>query len=165
MSKSKNRGFREMRKPRQELPEVPDLGRLSMPRRSNRAAAKYVATIGPLWDRRRAERKARKNALIREDALRTNPRRRHLEKAVRERMLRTMAGWSFDQKAKAFVAKNSVPERLDELIDAVVEIRPETVTLRVSGLSLQEAARVRGYLATGSLLVNVNAHLRGPRFA
>ncbi|MFF2053772.1 hypothetical protein ACFVU2_19365 [Leifsonia sp. NPDC058194] len=165
MSKSKNRGFRELRKPQQELPEVPDLGRLSMPRKGNRAAAKYVATIGPLWDRRRAERKARKNALIREDALRANPRRRHLDKAVRERMLRTMAGWSFDHKAKAFVAKNSAPERLDELIDAVVEIRAETVTLRVSGLSLQEAARVRGYLATGSLLVNVNAHLRGPRFA
>lgn len=164
MPKSKNRGYRETRKPQQELPEVPDLGTLSMPRKGNRAAAKYVATIGPLWDRRRVERKARKNALLREDAHRQNPRRRHLDKSVRQQMLRTMTGWSYDPKTQAFVAKDLAPERLDELINAVIEIRSQTVTVRVSGLSVQEAARVRGYLAAGSILVNMNAGFRGPRF-
>jgi len=165
MSKTMNRGHREARKPRQELPEVPDLGRLSMPRKGNRAAAKYVANVGPLWDRRRAERKARKNALLREDALRESPRRRHLDKRVREQLLRTMTGWSFDHKRRMFVATDFAPERLDELIDAIVEIGPQVVTLRVSDLSLQEAARVRGYLTPGSILVPVNAHLQGPRFS
>jgi hypothetical protein len=165
MAKSMNRGHREARKPQQELPEVPNLGRLSMPKKGNRAAAKYVANVGPLWDRRRAERKARKNALLREDAHRAQPRRRHLDKAVREQMLRTMKGWSFDHQSKTFVAKNFAPERLDELIDAIIELGPRQVTLRVSDLSLQEAARVRGYLVPGSLVVPMNTYFKGLRFA
>jgi hypothetical protein len=160
-----NRGHRETRKPQQELPEIPDLGRLSMPKKGNRAAAKYVANVGPLWDRRRAERKARKNALLREDAQRSNPRRRHLEKSAREQLLRAMPGWSFDHKRKAFVANDFRPVRLEELVDAIAELDQENLTLRVSDLSLQEAARVRGYLRRGSLLVTVRPHLQGPRFA
>lgn len=165
MAKSKNRGHREARKPQQALPTVSDLGRLSVPRKSNRAAAKYVANVGVLWDRRRADRKARQRALDREDALLATPRRRHLDKQVREQMLRTMTGWRFDHRAKAFIVNDFAPERLEELIDAVIEMRPRTLTLRVSDLSLSEAARVRGYLAPGSLLVQVNPRLQGSLFA
>lgn len=164
MAKSKSRGHREARKPQQSLPAVPDLGRLSMPRKTNRAAANYVANVGLLWDRRRADRKARKRALDREDALLTNPRRRHLDKALREQMLGTMTGWRFDHQVRAFVANDFAPERLEELIDAVIEMRPRTLTLRVSDLSLSEAARVRGYLIPGSLLVQVNPRLQGSLF-
>lgn len=165
MPRSKNRGHRESRKPQQELPVVPDLGRLSMPRKSNRAAAKYVASVGNLWDRRRADRKAVKNARLHRDALATNPRRQHLNKAVRLRMLDAMSGWSFDQRTKAFVPSDTAPERLEELLDAVTDLGPETVVLRVAGLSLHEARRVRGYLERGSSLIVVNARMSEPTFA
>ena len=173
MPKNKNRGRRQTWKPQQELPVVPDLGNLSMPRRSNRAAAKYVATVGNLWDRRRADRKAQKNALARADAILASPRRQHLDKPVREQMLSTMSGWSFDHKTKAFVPKHaarhalstsvadSASDHFEELLDAIVDVRPATVVLRVSGLTLFEAARVRGYLTNGSMLVQINPRLDG----
>lgn len=172
MPKTKNRGHRETRKPQQELPQVPDLGTLSMPRKGNRAAAKYVAAIGVLWDRRRADRKARKNALARQDAISANPRRKHLDKAVREQMLGAMPGWSFDHQLKAFVAivgasasDGVSSDRLEELLDAVIDLGPETVTLRVSGLTFSQAARVRGYLGQGSMLVILDRHFDDITFA
>jgi hypothetical protein len=165
MPKTMNRGHRETRKPQQELPEVPDLGNLSMPRKGNRAAAKYVASVGNLWDRRRADRKARKNALAHQDAVSAQPRRQHLDKAVREQMLRAMGGWSFDQRSKAFVPRDRAPERFEELLDAVIDLRTEPVVLRVSGLSLQEARRIRGYLGQGSTLIAVNHRMSEPTYA
>lgn len=164
MANGQSRGHRESRKPQQELPEVPDLGRLSMPRRTNRRAARYVATIGPLWDRRRADRKARRNALLREDAQAASPRRRHLDKKVRERMLRTMTGWSFDHRQKAFVTPEVTSERVEELVDAIVELELEPVVLRVAGLGRKECARVRGYLSVEALLVPVHARFERPTF-
>jgi hypothetical protein len=165
MPKSKNRGHRETRKLQQELPKVPDLGRLSMPRKHNRSAAKYVASVGLLWDRRRADRKAVRNAQVRQDAALANPRRQHLDKTVRLRMLNAMSGWTFDQRAKAFVPNDSAPERIDELLDAVTDLGTDPVVLRISGLSLHEARRVRGYLTKGSTLFVVNARVSEPTFA
>jgi hypothetical protein len=124
-----------------------------------------VAKIGPLWDRRRADRKARKNALLRQDAQAASPRRQHLEKGVRVRMLEVMSGWSFDHQIKAFVAPVITPERVEELVDAVVDLGDETVVLRVSGLSQKETARVRGYLSRASLLVPLNTRFERRSFA
>ncbi|MCI4659712.1 hypothetical protein [Cryobacterium zhongshanensis] len=174
MPKNKNRGRRQTWVAQQELPVVPDLGNLSMPRKGNRAAAKYVASVGNLWDRRRVDRKARKNALAQRDARLANPRRKHLDKGVRMQMLRSMRGWSFDHQIKAFVPKsdtrradgsadaNSGSERFEQLLDAIVDVRPATVVLRISGLSQFEAARARGYLTEGSMLVQINPRLDGP---
>lgn len=159
-----NRGHRETRKPRQACPVLPDLGVLSMPRRSNRSAAKYVAAVGRLWDRRRVDRKARKNALRRQDAVSASPMRQHLDKALRLRMLGAMPGWIFDQRSKAFVPNDDAPERFEELLDAVTDLQSEVIVLRVSGLSATEAARVRGYLQTGSSLVVVNHRTCEPAF-
>ena len=159
MTKSKTRSHRESRKAQQELPKVPDLGRLAMPRKGDRAAAKYVASVGSLCDRRRADRKARKNALAYQDAVSANPRHQHLDKIVREQMLTAMAGWSFDHEAKAFVAIDTAPERFEELLDAVIDLGPSKVVLRVSGLSSIEGAKLRVYLRGGSTLVMINARL------
>lgn len=75
-------------------------------------------------------------------------------------MLRTMTGWSFGHQSKAFVPKknpqNIVPERVDALLDAVIDLGPDPVVLRVCGLLLREAARVCGYLGQGSALFGVN---------
>jgi len=145
-----------------------------MPRKRNRTAARYVANVGVLWDRRRVDRKAHKKALVRQDATLANPRKQHLAKPIREQMLRTMISWSFDHQVKAFVPKHdagharsrsgasSTSGHFEELLDAIVEVRSETVVLRISDLTMFEAARVRGYLADGSVLVQVNPRLDGP---
>jgi hypothetical protein len=179
MPKSKNRGHREARKPQQELTVPPLVGKArrdyAAPRKSDRSAAKYIATVGLLWDRRRVDRKARKNALARQDAVSANPRLQSLDKVVREQMLAAMPGWSFDHQAKAFVAGGASAtahttspissDELEELLDAVTDLGPQKITLRVAGLTSREAARVRGYLGAGSMLVLVNPRMGEPTFA
>lgn len=160
MAKSKNRGHRETRKVREPIPEVPDLGRLSMPRKTNRAAAKYVATVGRLWDRRRAARKALKKGLARQesDALWREERLR--ARIVRDRMLETMTGWVFDHRLHAFVAQGGPPpsvEAVEQLIRAVIANRHETLAIRVADLSPDEAAEVRKHLSRDWHLVVVKA--------
>lgn len=170
MAKSKNRGHREARKPQREVPEVPPLGTLSRPRKTNRSAALYVANVGCLWDRRRADRKARRNALRRQEAITSNPRRQHLEKELRELMLITMADWRFDHRLKAFVVGDEAggfsagvaPERLEQLVHAVLGLGPRAVSLKVAGLSLEQAKQVRSHLAEGSVLTVLRTDLTGP---
>lgn len=162
MAKSKNRGHREARKQRQELPVVPDLGRLAMPRKRNRAAAKYVAEIGPLWDRRRASRTARRTAIRRERARADDPRKRHLDKAVRVRLLHLAPSWRFDHSQRALVAVDHAPEHVDELVVAITQLGAEPITLRVSGLPLRAAARVGRALPDRSQLVMLRASLEHP---
>src|SRR5690606_18494624 len=106
----------------------------------------------------------RKHALRRQDAAAASPRRHHLDKAVRLRMLGAMSGWIFDQRSKTFVPKDDSPERLEELLDAVTDLRSEAIVLRVSGLSQWEAARVRGSLQAGSALIVVNHRTCEPAF-
>lgn len=165
MPKTKNRGHRETRRPQLELPEVPDLGNLAMPPKGNRAAARYVASVGPLWDRRRADRKARRNALAFSSDAAVEARNQHLDKTVREQMLRAMTGWSFDHASKAFVPTNSASERFEELLDAVIDLGTDPVTLRVSGLTHAQAGRVRRYLDKRSILIAVNRQVEEPALA
>jgi len=159
MSKSKDRGHRETRTHPQAVPEVPDLGVLAMPRKSNRAAAKYVAAVGPFWDRRRVARVARRKVLRREAALAAEPRKQHLVKSVRKQLLQRMGAWSFDHKERAFVPSDAAPEHLEELLEALAELGPDPITLRVAELPLRSVARVRGYLPLGSHLVAVRPRL------
>lgn len=112
MAKNKNRGHRETRKPPHEIPEVPDLGRLSMPRKTNRRAAMDVAAGVLLWDRRRvaraAERRVRRRLVL--------APARHLTKDQRQLMLTTMTGWGYDRPSQMFVTDQVTPERLEQLI-------------------------------------------------
>lgn len=164
MAGKEPRSRKEARKPRKEIPEVPDLGRLSMPRKTNRAAAKYIAEKGALWDRRRVDRKARKRALLQQDAAEKNPRRKHLDKVVRQAMLASMPSWSFDHKKKAFAPLPegatpdglASPSQVEELVDALAALLPgDAPAIRVRKLPQGTYARVRGYLDTSTLLIQV----------
>lgn len=70
-----NRNFSrcEKRKAPTAIPAVPDLGRLTMPRKTNRAAARAVASGDVLWDKRKVHRKARKRALETQARRRAGP--------------------------------------------------------------------------------------------
>lgn len=133
-----------------------------MPRKDNRAAAKHIATAGALWDRRRADRKARKNALKRQDAQAKNPRRQHLDKKVRESMLASMPGWVFDHRKKAFTPAErkghslATDAQIGELLDALSLLLPsEAPAIRIRGLESGTYARAREYLDQAIPLVQV----------
>jgi len=80
-------------------------------------------------------------------------------------MLEAMPGWFFDQRSKSFVPNSDAPELLEEMLDAVTDLRAEIVVLRISGISSSEAARVRGYLQKGSDVIVVNHRTCEPTFA
>lgn len=158
MPKSKNRGHRETRKAQQELPELPpqsQFGRLSAPKKTNRKAAKYVAEVGFLWDRRRADRRALRNALERQVDPATDPRRQHLDKLTRSEILERAAGWSFDQRERAFVARDHELERLEELTAAATATSDQPMTLPVAGVTQNQARQMTRRLPEGSLVVAV----------
>lgn len=165
MAKSQDRGHREARKPRAELPELPrSLGRLSMPRKTNRSAAKYIAESGWLWDRRRvARRLERERQRLQRDRA-TDPRRQHLSKADRKRLLAAAPRWRYDPKTQTLHASELTVAVLEELIDAITLFGEEPVTLRVADISAREAWRLRGYLAEGSAVVPVDSRWPHPVF-
>lgn len=165
MAKNKDRGHRESRKPQQELPELPDrIGRLSMPRKTNRSAAKYIATTGWFWDRRRVQRRDARRRIERQRDRAIDPHRRHLAKADRRQMLAAMPRWRYAQATKAFVATEHSAEVLEELIAAAVGLGDRPITLRVHDLSLREAWRIRERLADGSAVDPIDPEWPGPVF-
>lgn len=104
MRKTQSTARRETRKQPIELPVVPDLGNLSMPRRTNRAATKTVAAGDLLWDKRRVMRKALKNARKRNEALQNAPV--NIRKQDLIRVLDSAPGWGYDHKHHVFVAEH-----------------------------------------------------------
>lgn len=104
MGRTQGSARRKARKQRTELPEVPDLGRLAMPRRGNRAAAKAVATGDLLWDKRRVARKEAKIARKRQEAIQNPPV--SIRKHDLTRVLAAAPGWVYDHERHMFV-----PER------------------------------------------------------
>lgn len=143
MPKTKNRGHRETRKPQRELPDVPDLGNLSMPRKGNRAAARYVATVGNLWDRRRADRKARKRALGQQSAEANWPVNHRLSRRQKQWLLAHLPGWSVDTSTDALRAPaQTTTQQLDELVKATHLPYVQRAVLKVRGLNQEECQYV-----------------------
>lgn len=161
MPKSKDRGHRERRKSSQPLPAVEPLGhRVTMPRRTNRSALRYIAEVGRFWDRRKVSRKAWSRRLSRDVAEMDRRSQVRLDRLTRERMLTSMPGWVFDHRARAFVAQEGPPhdvERIEQLIRAVIGLGPESVNIRVIDLSRDELREVRKHLSKGSYLVPVSS--------
>ena len=165
MPKSMNRGHRETRKPQQELPDLPrTLGRLSMPRRTNRKAAKYIAETGWFWDRRRVARRLERERLRRQHYRATDPRRQHLSKTDRKQLLAAAPHWRYDAKTQTLHASELTAAVLEELIDAIVLFGQQPVTLRLADVSTREAWRLRGYLAEGSAVIPVDSRWPHPVF-
>ena len=165
MSKSKDRGHREARKPQQEVPELPRaLGRLSMPRKTNRSAAKYIAETGWFWDRRRVARRLKRERLRRQHDRATDPRRQHLSKTDRKQLLAAAPRWRCDTKTQTLHANELTVAVLEELIDAISRFGEKPVTLRVADVSAREAWRLRGYLAEGSAVIPVDSRWPHPVF-
>lgn len=112
---------REPKKAPAEIPAVPDLGRLKMPRKNNAAAAKEVASGNVFWDRRHVARSEQKKALRRAEVIESRRRYKRLEKSVRVEMLQWAPSWSWSTVSKCFYidAEKVTQFQAEEMAEAI----------------------------------------------
>jgi len=150
---------RELKKPAQPLPELPySLGRLRMPRKTNRKAAKLIESGVKLWDRRYADRRARQRGIENAEGQERNRRYRRLQNDYLRNLLKVARGWQFMDRQGAIEpdlrVEMSFEERIDSLIAAakIVPFRnpeDEEVYFRVAGLTWPEHMDLRAVLPEG----------------
>jgi hypothetical protein len=140
---SNNRSFsqREEHKTPIELPPVPDLGvKITMPRRTNRRAAKRVASGDVFWDKRKVASKARKRAL---EAQAAQPKPHSLSRRQKQWISNHLTAWSWDPVTGALQAPaRATQAQLDEL--AVVTWLPyvQRAVMKIQGLCLEQVRYV-----------------------
>lgn len=143
---SSNRDFsrREDRKAAVELPTVQDLGvRITMPRQTNRAAAKTVASGDRFWDKRKVARKARRRALEIQAARVAQPRPHSLTRRQKQWVSNHLADWCWDGATGALQAPGKVTqEQLDELVEVTCLPYVQRAVVRVQGLCQEQVRYV-----------------------
>lgn len=114
---SSNRTFsrREECKQATVLPVVSDLGpKITMPNKTNRSAARAVASGHRFWD----ERKARRRTLARQEVTESYPLPHRLRRKRRQWLTAHLSGWSWAGGESALVAPAAVTaEQLHDLVN------------------------------------------------
>lgn len=139
MASNRNFSRREQRKVPVEIPAVPDLGvRLTMPRKSNRAAALTVASGDRFWDKRKVAAKARKRALEIEEARVSNPGAHRLTRKQKQWMENHLSTWSWNASDDVLQAPPAAgQEQLDELVTATRLPYVQRAAVKIQGLCLE----------------------------
>lgn len=158
MSSNRNFSQREERKAAVELPTVPDLGvRITMPRKTNRAAAKLVASGDTFWDKRKVARKARRRALEIQAARVAQPRPHSLTRRQKQWVSSHLSSWSWDSTTGALQAPGKVTQdQLDELIDVTCLPYVQRAVVRVQGLCQEQVNYVADRAPRTALLILVD---------
>lgn len=140
MAGNRNFSRREQRKAPAEIPAVPDLGvRLTMPRKSNRAAALTVASGDRFWDKRKVAAKARKRALEMELTRAANPGAHRLTRKQKQWMENHLSAWSWNASDDVLQAPPAATQaQLDELVTATRLPYVQRAVLKVQGLCLEQ---------------------------
>jgi hypothetical protein len=140
MTSNRNFSRRETRKTPAEIPAVPNLGvRLTMPRKSNRAAALRVASGDRFWDKRKVAATARKHALEIGLARASNPGAHRLSRRQKQWMENHLSTWSWNTSNDALQAPvQPTQEQLDELVAATRLPYVQRAVLKIQGLCLEQ---------------------------
>lgn len=156
---SRNRSFsqREERTARTSVPAVPDLGRLTMPRKTNRVAAKIVASGDVLWDKRKVERKARKLALATQEARASRPGAHRLSRRQKQWVGNHLPAWSWNGSTGALQApKQATRQQLDELVAVTRLPYVQRAALKIQGLCLEQLKYVAQCSPKTIVLIHVD---------
>jgi len=140
MASNRNFSRREPRKAPVEIPAVPDLGvRLTMPRKSNRAAALRVAAGDRFWDKRKVAAKARRRALEMQE-LATHQRGAHrLSRRQKQWLENHLSTWTWATSGDTLQApKAATQAHLDELVTATRLPYVQRAVLKIQGLCLEQ---------------------------
>lgn len=140
MASNRNFSRREQRKAPAEIPAVPDLGvRLTMPRKSNRNAARIVAAGDRFWDKRKVAAKARKHALEMELLTTSRQGAHRLTRRQKQWMENHLTDWSWSASNDALQAPSAATRaQLDELIKATRLPYVQRAVLKIQGLCLEQ---------------------------
>lgn len=137
-----NRSFsrREQRKAPVALPVVSDLGvKITMPRKTNRAAARTVASGDRFWDKRKVASKARKRARKIEMAGASKRGTHRLTRKQKQWMENHLSAWSWNPTNDALQApRAATQQQLDELVAATRLPYVQRAVLKVQGLCLEQ---------------------------
>jgi hypothetical protein len=157
---SSNRSFsrREERKAPVELPAVPDLGvRLTMPRKTNRAAARTVASGDALWDKRKVARKARKRALEIQAARAAQPRAHRLSRRQKQWLENHLSTWAWSTSNDVLEAPlAATQQQLDELVAATRLPYVQRAVVKIQGLRLDQIRYVAEHAPKTALFILVD---------
>jgi hypothetical protein len=157
MRSSRNYSQRESRTAPTSIPTVPDLGRLSMPRKTNRAAAKIVASGDVLWDKRRVARKAQKRALQIREAHELRPGHHVPSRRQKLWIGKRLSDWSWAERNSVLVAPRIVTEQqLDDLVSMTHLPYAQRAVLRIQGLTLEQLTHVGQRAPRTALLIHVD---------
>lgn len=158
MSSNRNFSRREERKAAVELPTVPDLGvRITMPRQTNRKAAKTVASGDRFWDKRKVDRKARRRALEIQAARVAHPRPHDLTRRQKQWVSNHLSSWSWDGATGALQAPPKVTQdQLDELVDVTTLPYVQRAVVRVQGLCQEQVRYVADRAPRTAVLILVD---------
>jgi hypothetical protein len=157
MSSNRNFSRREKRKAPAELPAVQDLGRMTMPRKTNRAAAATVASGDVLWDKRKVDRKARKRALETEASRASHPGAHSLSRKQKRWISNHLPAWSWGSGTDTLQAPvQTTRQELDELVEVTRLPYVQRAVLRIQGLSLEQIEYVAERAPRTILLILVD---------
>lgn len=163
MAHNRNFSRRETRQAAAVLPLVEDLGaRLTMPRKTNRAAARTVASGDRFWDKRKVDRKARKRALATHEARASHPLPHRLSRKQKQWITAHLPQWSWDTSADALTAPAPVTDgQLDELVRATHLPYVRRALLKLQGLDRAQAEYVAARAPRTASIVLVDPQVNG----
>ena len=153
---------REQKKPSQPVPELPySLGRLRMPRKTNRKAAKLIDRGVNLWDRRAVDRRARRRGI--ENAEGHEARRMYYRtvNSYLRNLVHGAPGWKLGEDGQGIIEPDpkldlSFEERLANLLGSAKVVPLDNPTgerlfFRVAELTHPEHVDLRAVLPEGIL--------------
>lgn len=131
---------RENKTPAAPLPSVPDLGhKITMPRKSNRAAAKLVASGDVFWDKRKVASKARRTARLDQAQAELYPPAHKLSRNQRTWLLTHLPGWTWDNNTSSLMApQNLSGDYMSTLVEVTHLPYIQRAILRIQGLPYEE---------------------------
>lgn len=157
MARNQNFSRREKRKAPAAIPAVSDLGRLTMPRKTNHAAARTVASGDVLWDKRKVASKARKRALEIHVGRTSHPGVHSLSRRQKKWIGNHLPAWSWDASTGALQAPAQTTQRqLDELVEVAHLPYVQRAVVKVQGLSLEQIGYVAEHTPKTALFVLVD---------
>ncbi|MET3934855.1 hypothetical protein [Arthrobacter sp. OAP107] len=157
MGSNRNFSRRENCKAPATVPAVPDLGRLTLPRKTNKAAAKTVASGDVLWDKRKVAGKARKRALETQARRISQLGVHSLSRRQKKWIGNHLSAWSWDASTGALQAPTKATQRqLDELVEVARLPYVQRALVKVQGVSLEQIVYVAERAAKTALFVLVD---------
>jgi len=152
---------REQRKPAQPAPELPhSLGRLRMPRKTNRKAAKLIEGGVKLWDRRAANRRAMREGLRNAEGREANRMYYRTVNSYLRNLVNAASGWRLGEDRQGIIEPDprvtlSFDERFVNLLEAAKVVPLDSsgsdrlLFFRVAELTHPEHVDLRAVLPEG----------------